>query len=185
MASVVGSTRHWSCTTLNDGVDALLDASNNNDAESFYTHTGETTRFPRQLHHFHDFPNFGKITFFRNPGFSFETPSFLRGPTFSWDPEASGRANMGELSRKIALIWKVPPIFQILSQVFLSWFMSIMTFIYHHLPSRSSKKIWGVNPPDLDRSRSTSQWLVFRTHLIHDSDWGYPIYDLVGDVFFF
>lgn len=90
MASVVGSTRHWSCTTLNDGVDALLDASNNNDAESFYTHTGETTRFPRQLHHFHDFPSFGKITFFRNPGFSFETPSFLRGPTFSWDPEASG-----------------------------------------------------------------------------------------------
>ena len=90
MASVVGSPRHWSCTTLNDGVDALLDASNNNDAESFYTHTGETTRFPRQLHHFHDFPSFGKITIFRNPGFSFETPSFLRGPTFSWDPEASG-----------------------------------------------------------------------------------------------
>ena len=89
MASVVGSTRHWSCTTLNDGVDALLDASNNNDAESFYTHTGETTQVPRQLHHFHDFPSFGKITFFRNPGFSFETPSFLRGPTFSWDPEAS------------------------------------------------------------------------------------------------
>ena len=95
MASVVGSTRHWSCTTLNDGVDALLDASNNNDAESFYTHTGETTQFPRQLHHFHDFPSFGKITFFRNPGFSFETPSFLRGPTFSWDPEASGRYMVG------------------------------------------------------------------------------------------
>ena len=36
-----------------------------------------------------------KNTFFRNPGFSFETPSFLRGPTFSWDPEASGRYMVG------------------------------------------------------------------------------------------
>lgn len=79
MASVVGSTRHWSCTTLNDGVDALLDASNNNDAESFYTHTGETTQFPRQLHHFHDFPSFGKKHIFSKPRVFFRNPVFSEG----------------------------------------------------------------------------------------------------------
>ena len=69
MASVVGSTRHWSCTTLNDGVDALLDASSNNDAESFYTHTGETTQVPRHYIIFMIFQVLEKSHFFETPGF--------------------------------------------------------------------------------------------------------------------